>query len=91
MACADDEPGAQVVTAASSERQAGFVFGPIKTLAEESPALKSRVRAHQKRVVHPKSGSYIEVVSSVARTPSTARTCNAGSSTNCTCTRPRTW
>lgn len=66
MACADGEPGAQVVTAASSERQAGFVFGPIKTLAEKSPALKDRVRAHQKRVVHPKSGSYIEVVSSAA-------------------------
>ncbi|MFI0469285.1 terminase large subunit [Saccharopolyspora sp. 5N102] len=66
LACADGENGAQVITAASTERQAGFVFGPIKTLAEKSPALKGRVRAHQKRVVHPKSGSYIEVVSSAA-------------------------
>lgn len=66
MACADGEPGAQVVTAATSERQAGFVFSPIKTLAEKSPALRKHVRAYTKKIVHPRSGSYIEVVSSVA-------------------------
>lgn len=66
LACADGEQGAQVVTAASTERQAGFVFGPIKTLAERSPALKDRVKAFQKRVVHSGTGSYIEVVSSAA-------------------------
>lgn len=66
MACADGEAGAQVVTAATSERQAGFVFNPIKTLAEKSPALKRHVKALAKRVLHPRSGSYIEVVSSVA-------------------------
>jgi phage terminase large subunit-like protein len=66
MACADREPGAQVVTAATSERQAGFVFGPIKLLAEKSPALQPHVKTVTKRVVHPRSGSYIEVVSSAA-------------------------
>lgn len=65
MACADGEPGAQVITAATNERQAGFVFGPIKLLAEKSPALAQHVKAHQKRIVHPASGSYVEVVSSV--------------------------
>lgn len=65
MACADGEPGAQVITAATSENQAGFVFNPIKQLAEKSPALAPHVKAHQKRVVHPASGSYIAVVSSV--------------------------
>lgn len=65
MACADGEPGAQVITAATSENQAGFVFNPVKQLAERSPALAPHVKAHQKRVVHPGSGSYIAVVSSV--------------------------
>lgn len=66
MACADNEPGAQVVTAATSEKQAGFVFGPIKLLAEKSPALQPHVKTVTKRVIHPRSGSYIEVVSSAA-------------------------
>lgn len=65
MACADGEPGAQVITAATSERQAGFVFGPIKQLAEKSPDLRPHVKAHQKRIVHMASGSYVEVVASV--------------------------
>lgn len=66
MLAADGEPGAQIVTAATSERQAGFVFNPIKTLADKSPALKRHVRTVGKKVLHPASGSYIEVVSSVA-------------------------
>ena len=66
LCAADREPGAQVVTAATSERQAGFVFGPIKQLAERSPALRPHVKTVSKRVIHPASGSYIEVVSSVA-------------------------
>ena len=66
MACADGEPGAQVVTAATSEKQAGFVFGPIKQLAERSPALQPHVKTVMKRVIHPRTGSYIEVVSSAA-------------------------
>ena len=39
MLAADGEPGAQIVTAATSERQAGFVFNPIKTLADKSPEI----------------------------------------------------
>jgi phage terminase large subunit-like protein len=66
MLAADGEPGAQIVTAATTAAQAGFVFGPIKTLADKSPALKKHVRAVGKKVLHPKSGSYIEVISSVA-------------------------
>lgn len=66
LACADGEQGAQVVTAATTEKQAGFVFNPIKTLAEKAPALRKNVQAFAKKVVHPRSGSYIEVVSSAA-------------------------
>jgi phage terminase large subunit-like protein len=66
MLAADGEPGAQIVTAATSEKQAGFVFNPIKQLAEKSPALKRHTKTVTKKVLHPKSGSYIEVVSSAA-------------------------
>lgn len=66
LACGDGEPGAQVVTAATSERQAGFVFNPLKQLAERSPALKPYVKTVAKKIIHKASASYIEVVSSVA-------------------------
>ncbi|MFI7249801.1 terminase large subunit [Micromonospora chalcea] len=66
MACADGEQGAQVVTAATSERQAGFVFNPIKTLAAKSRALARFVKPLAKKVIHKPSGSTIEVVSSAA-------------------------
>ena len=66
LACADGEPGAQVVAAATTESQAGYVFNPLKTLAQKSPGIAPFVKAHAKRIIHPPSNSYIEVVSSVA-------------------------
>ncbi|GAQ64061.1 terminase large subunit [Streptomyces scabiei] len=66
LTCADGEPGAQVVAAATSERQAGFVFAPIKQLAERAPALKDRVLPLKKKIVHKRSNSYFECVASVA-------------------------
>src|SRR3954452_121733 len=51
MACADGEPGAQVITAATSTKQAGFVFTPIKHLAEKSPALAPYVKTVSDRVI----------------------------------------
>lgn len=66
MLGADGEAGAQVVCAASTEHQAGFVFQPIKQLVEKTPALKGVMVAHQKRIVHKPSNSYMEVISSAA-------------------------
>ncbi|MBC7594520.1 MAG: terminase large subunit [Kineosporiaceae bacterium] len=66
MAFADGDLGAQVVTAATTERQAGFVFNPIKMLAEKSPMLRDRVKTHQKRIIMPSTGSYVEVIASAA-------------------------
>lgn len=66
MTAADGEQGAQVVAAATSTRQAGFVFQPIRQLAERAPALKGHVKPLRGKILHPKSGSYFEVVSSVA-------------------------
>lgn len=66
LTCADGEPGAQVIAAATTEAQAGFVFAPIKLLAEKSPELKPFVKAYSKRVLHPNSGSYLQPVANVA-------------------------
>ncbi|MEU9199009.1 terminase TerL endonuclease subunit [Streptomyces sp. NPDC048332] len=66
MTCADGEPGAQVIAAATTKAQAGFVFAPIKHLAERAPKLKGHVKAYQGKIVHPKTGSYFEVIANAA-------------------------
>jgi phage terminase large subunit-like protein len=66
LTCADGEQGAQVVCAATTKDQARFLFAPVKTLAEKSPALKPHVKTFTNKIVHPASGSYFEPVSSVA-------------------------
>lgn len=63
---ADGEPGAQVVAAASTKEQAGFVFAPVKKLAESAPALRGRFRPLTGKILHPRSGSYFSVISSAA-------------------------
>lgn len=66
MTAADGEQGAQVLAAATTTRQAGFVFQPIKQLAERAPGLKGHVKPLVGKILHPATGSYFEVVSSVA-------------------------
>jgi phage terminase large subunit-like protein len=66
MTCADGEGGAQVITAATTKEQAGFVFEPVKKLAEAAPALKRHVKPLKHIILHPKSGSYFKPISSVA-------------------------
>lgn len=66
MTCADGEGGAQVITAATTKEQAGFVFEPVKKLAEAAPALKRHVKPLKGIILHPKSGSYFKPISSVA-------------------------
>lgn len=66
LTCADDEPGAEVVTAATTKEQANFVFAPIKMLAEKSPALAPHVKALTGTILHKASGSTLKVISNVA-------------------------
>lgn len=66
LTCADGEAGAEVLAAATTEKQAGYVFSPVKQLAEKSPALAPHVKALAKKIVHKASNSTLEVVSSVA-------------------------
>ncbi len=66
MTAADGEPGAEVIAAATTTEQAGFVFAPVKALCEKAPALKGHLRAYAKRIVHQASASYFQAISSVA-------------------------
>jgi len=66
LTAADGEEGAEVLAAATSERQAQFVFKPAKDLVQASPGLSRHLRPLAKRIVHRRTGSYFEVVSKVA-------------------------
>lgn len=63
---ADGEQGAEVVAAATTKDQAKFVFDPIKNLVEKSPALKGRFIPRTGKILHPRTGSYFQVISSAA-------------------------
>jgi phage terminase large subunit-like protein len=66
LTCADGEPGAQVYAAAAGKDQARYCFDPVKALAEKSKKLAPFVKPMRDRIVHPASGSYFAVVSSLA-------------------------
>jgi phage terminase large subunit-like protein len=66
LTCADGEQGAEVVAAATTTKQARYVFDPVRQLAAKSPALRPHVKAYASRIVHKTTNSYMEVVSSVA-------------------------
>lgn len=62
---ADGEPGAQVLAVAASKDQAGYCFSPVKALVDNSPRLRRSFKPFAKKIMHPSSGSYFAVVSSV--------------------------
>lgn len=66
MTAADGEPGAEVLAAATTTAQAGFVFAPVKAMCQKAPALKGHLNAYAGRIVHPASASYFQAISSVA-------------------------
>ena len=66
MTAADGEHGAEVVAAATTKDQAGFVFAPVKALVESAPALKPHLRAYATKIVHASTASYFQVISSAA-------------------------
>lgn len=66
LTAADGEQGAEVVAAATTTAQAGFVFEPVKVMCEKAPALRGHLKAYATRIVHPASGSYFQAISNVA-------------------------
>lgn len=62
LTAADGEQGAQVLAAATTRDQAGFVFEPIRQLVNKSPGLKRHLRALKHRITHAASGSYFQPI-----------------------------
>lgn len=62
LTAADGEFGAQVVAAATTKEQAGFVFEPIRQIVNKSPGLKRHLRALKHRITHAASGSYFQPI-----------------------------
>lgn len=62
LTAADGEFGAQVVAAATTKEQAGFVFEPIRQLVNKSPGLKEHLQALKHRITHAASGSYFQPI-----------------------------
>lgn len=62
---ADNEPGAQVVCAATNKEQAKFAFDPMKQIVRGSPALTKHFDAFQSKIIHKASGSVFEPVANV--------------------------
>jgi len=62
LTAADGEQGAQVIAAATTMGQAGFVFEPIRQIVNKSPGLKRHLRALKHRITHAASGSYFQPI-----------------------------
>lgn len=66
LTCADGEDGAEVYALAAGKDQARKTFDPIKAIAEKSPSVGPNVKCLADKIVHKRSGSFFQVVSSVA-------------------------
>lgn len=62
LTAADGEQGAQVIAAATTMGQAGFVFEPVRQIVNKSPGLKRHLRALKHRITHAASGSYFQPI-----------------------------
>jgi phage terminase large subunit-like protein len=60
---ADDEPGAEVVSAAANREQARVVFDVARRMVEASPALSAMAQVYRHEIVIPSTGSRYKVVS----------------------------
>lgn len=66
LTAADGEDGAEVYALAAGKEQARKTFDPVKAIAEKSPAVGPNVKCLADKIVHKRSGSFFQVVSSVA-------------------------
>jgi phage terminase large subunit-like protein len=65
---ADDEPGAEVYSAATDREQAGIVFGEAKRMVENSPPLARRAELYKRSIVVPGAYGVYRVLSADVHT-----------------------
>jgi phage terminase large subunit-like protein len=63
LLAADNEPGAQVVSAAANREQARVVFDQAAKMVEASPSLSALCQVYRSEIVIPSTGSRYKVVS----------------------------
>jgi phage terminase large subunit-like protein len=68
MLYADDEPGAEIISAAADTDQAAIVFDVAKSMVEASPALRDMTQIYRRELVIPPTGSRYRVISAEAGT-----------------------
>jgi phage terminase large subunit-like protein len=64
----DDEPSAEVYSAASDREQAGIIFDVAKFMVENDEELRRRSVTHRKQITIPESRSFYRVLSSDVKT-----------------------
>jgi phage terminase large subunit-like protein len=62
LTAADGEHGAQVIAAATTMGQAGFVFEPVRQIVNKSPGLRRNLQALKHRITHEASNSYFQPI-----------------------------
>jgi len=65
---ADNEPGAEIYSAATDREQAGIVFGEASRMVEQSPDLGRRAEIYRRSIVVPSTYSSYKVLSAEAYT-----------------------
>jgi len=65
---ADNEPGAEIYSAAADREQAAIVFEQAKQMVEQSPELSVRAEVYKRSIVVPATGSVYKVLSADAYT-----------------------
>lgn len=68
LLCADDEPGAEVYSAAGDKEQAALVFNAAKSMVEQNEALRRRLTIYRNAIVFPEKGSTYKAISAEAYT-----------------------
>lgn len=63
---ADEEPGAEIVSAAADREQAAVTFDVARTMVEASPVLRAMTKVYRRELVVPSTGSRYKVISSEA-------------------------
>lgn len=68
LLCADNEPGAEIYSAAADKEQAALVFNEAKSMVEQNDDLRKRLVIYRSAIVFPEKGSSYKAISAEAYT-----------------------
>lgn len=68
LLCIDDEPGAEVYSAAADKEQAALVFNAAKAMVEQNEDLRKRLTIYRNAIVFPEKSSTYKAISAEAYT-----------------------